>query len=561
MYERPPNQVTAELARSSATPRIVGLTICLPILISVALTFVSKAIWSGFSDPDESAHFLNAYFISDYVRHGLGTNPLAFAQDFYIHYPKLSIGHWPPAYYATIGLLFLLLPANPSTAMVISVVVSSLPALFTALLTNRYVGFSAAIAASVWYITLPTVVHENMFFHIDQALTVAILAAASAWTVFSQRPSIALASATGALISFAVLVKGNGLSLLIFVPLHVLLSGRLYMARNWRTYLIAIFTALAIGPWYAVTAGITAEGANYQAGPVYAFLALSSNLAVIRENVGVVGIGLAIVGGAGAFLRRRSDPTLWDWGAACIAIIGSTLLLHSLLPIALAGRYMAPIFPALLFLSVLGLSILGSTHLAQFDFKIRWIIVGLLALLLAAPNVSAIANLRPKPDFRTTDAVDVLELPLAPNMPSILLVDGDSGDEGAVVALVALKDRYRQHYIVRASQLLSSSDFMGRKYRLKVNSPGEALNALPRLGVSTVIMVQRDNEPAFPHSSLLYEGLMDRSSGYRLVKALPAQDAYGTTYVFAAEHPSTPDLRLLQELNFPLKAQAFSTGR
>jgi len=64
----------------------------------------AQSFSAGFSGADEPSHFLNGYFISSYLQHHFGTNPMAFATDFYIHYPKISIGQWPPAYYGLLSL-------------------------------------------------------------------------------------------------------------------------------------------------------------------------------------------------------------------------------------------------------------------------------------------------------------------------------------------------------------------------------------------------------------------------------------------------------------------------
>src|SRR6185369_15418935 len=45
---------------------------------------------------DEGAHFLTGVMISDYVRHGIPMSPFRFANQFYLHYPKIAFGSWPP---------------------------------------------------------------------------------------------------------------------------------------------------------------------------------------------------------------------------------------------------------------------------------------------------------------------------------------------------------------------------------------------------------------------------------------------------------------------------------
>ena len=37
--------------------------------------------------PDESAHFVTALMVRDYLRTGLGQPPMSFAENYYLHYP------------------------------------------------------------------------------------------------------------------------------------------------------------------------------------------------------------------------------------------------------------------------------------------------------------------------------------------------------------------------------------------------------------------------------------------------------------------------------------------
>src|SRR5262249_3531473 len=63
--------------------------------------------WSGAyssdfaANPDEPGHAVSSLAVYDYFRAGLHQNPIAFAETYYLHYPKLAIGHWPPIFYCS----------------------------------------------------------------------------------------------------------------------------------------------------------------------------------------------------------------------------------------------------------------------------------------------------------------------------------------------------------------------------------------------------------------------------------------------------------------------------
>jgi len=58
--------------------------------------------------PDEAAHFMNALLVRDYLTQGLGQNPLRFAEEYYLNYPKIAPGMWPPLFHGVLGLVMLL---------------------------------------------------------------------------------------------------------------------------------------------------------------------------------------------------------------------------------------------------------------------------------------------------------------------------------------------------------------------------------------------------------------------------------------------------------------------
>jgi len=63
---------------------------------------VAVQLWLGAyqvdlgNHPDESVHFLNALVLRDYLTNSFGTNPVSFASNYYLHYPKIAPLVWPP---------------------------------------------------------------------------------------------------------------------------------------------------------------------------------------------------------------------------------------------------------------------------------------------------------------------------------------------------------------------------------------------------------------------------------------------------------------------------------
>lgn len=530
---------------------------------SAAAILFLRVPLAGFSAADEPAHFLNAYFIHRWLTGEFGWHPLAAAIDFYVHYPKLAIGHWPPLHYALVAATFQLLPATPPVAMVVNLVLSTLPALFVGVVVGRLAGPGAAIAACIWYGVLPIVVQSQMFFMTDQAVTAWACAAAAAWVVHAARPGLASALAFAALAAAAVLTKGSGWLVGLLPALHIALTGRWHLLRDGRLYFAAAAAAIVLAPWYFVTARLTAGSWAFEPGLDYAFASVAANAAAIAGSLGPVGVLLAGYELVQAARGRRLDARRWDWCAVCAALVIATLALHAVVPASLEMRFMAPALPAGVTLAALGLSRL----LAGQPAGRRAIALALAGVVLLWPAARFLTTTAPKVDLRAADAASAIADASRPGglgtaaAPSIWLIDGTAGAEGAMIAEVAVRDAARSIYLTRSSQLLSQSDWNGRHYRLLVRDETDTLTRLRALGVRGVAVIFRDGAAAAPHTGLLLRALGAPGSGYRLAHRFEHRHrAAGHTELWIATQPVHADLAGLRAATFPAKFKSLGAS-
>ena len=523
------------------------------LLVCAAVATHLQALAVGFSGADESAHFLNAFFVHEYLGQRFGWQPLAAAQEFYLHYPKLSIGQWPPLHYAILGALFAVVPPTPGSAMALNLLASALPVLFVAAVSHRLAGALAAVGAAVWYATLPVVLQAMLFFMTDQAVTLWVCAAAAAWVGYAARPTLAGALLFAALAAAAVLTKGNGWQAVLVPPVHLALTRRLRLLADWRLYVSAAVGLAALVPWYLVTLRLTSDSWFFEPGWAYARLAAVHNAGVLAGNLGGAGLALAGLGAASAWRRRGEQPQAWSWAAVCVALATATFVFQAAAPAGLEARFMAPALPALVVLTVLGLRAAGGWLQARLPRRVARGVLAALALTLALPGYRFSAAELPKVDLRLAPVAEAI---VAAPAPSIWLVDGSAGAEGALIAQVAARDAARGRYLVRASQLLADSNWTGQRYRLRTESPADAARALGALGVRGVVLVRRATDQTQPHSHLLAAALADPGSGYRLVQRLEHLNRVGATELYEAVQPPAPDLDRLRAISAPSKARA-----
>lgn len=523
-----------------------------------------QAYQAGFSGADEPAHFLNGVFVSSYLHGHAGANPMAYAVEYYLHYPKISIGHWPPAYYGLLGLLLLVLPATPQAAFAINLVVSALPAAALggalAWLADRRV----ALAGCAIYVLTPLAVEGQAYFMLDQVLTACCCAAAIAWLAYTRRPGWARAALFAALCAGAVLIKGNGW-LIVLVPLfHMLLT------RGWRLlalphlHVAALAAGLVIVPWYWLTSSIAADGFNHEAGLRYAWQALTANLHALLRNLGYAGAPLALTAIVVEYRRRRETPLRWAVVSVAVSLVLATLTLQSLVPVAIDDRYLAPALPAYTALAALGLFHVANalrgwlarrgTLTPRACGRVSLAASVLLVLAMLAPGVAHLAGRGPKVDMRAAD----LPALATEQAPAVWIIDGSSGAEGALIAELAVRDPALRHYAVRASKLLAASDFMGTRYALKYLQPQQVLDELVRLGARYVVLVRLDHQPPFPHSAQLAAALQLPAAPFRRVLSLPHRHRAGVTEVYAFAGEARANIGAVRQLGIPAKGAALS---
>jgi len=457
-------------------------------LAALALSVATGGLSHSFLDPDESAHYVNTLFIADWLRAGL-PSPMPFARDFYAHFPKLSIGHWPPGWYALLAPLFAVARPSPFGAAILSAFIAGLPALLIVWALGRVGAQRWGIAAGFAYLLLPLVANEARYFRIDQPVALVAGLAAIAWFHATERPKLWRYLLFGGLAAFATLTKGNGALAVLIPALDILMARRWRQLADWRLWIAAGATLLVVAPWYYVSFRISAGGFNYAPGPAYAWLSLKTDCAALLDTMGFVGMIAALFGAVAGWREPGFRPIV----RLSVAAILATLLFQAAIPVALEDRYVLPAIPWLAVLIAIGP--LAAAERNPIGAFVPTIVI--LATLL--PFVARLAHQPPKPDIGAPAIAARMQA-----APGIWLVDGRAGGEGAVIAEAAYADGGRHAiWAARASQWLSTSDFMGRGYQLSVRSPAEARGILDKLGVSGVVSVAEKEELDYPQSELL----------------------------------------------------------
>lgn len=553
----PVDATTAASASPSGSLRLgrrrAALVAGMAAVVALAVAFALRmdAFGAGFSGADEPSHYLNAYLVWSWLTEGFGTNPIAFAKELYVHYPKLSIGHWPPLYYGVTGPLLFALPHDPAIAFGLNLAVTVLPALMVMALLAPRIGTGWALLAGAWLVSVPLTIESASFLMLDQAVAALALAGAVVWNRYAAAPTLRDALLYGLIAGAAILVKGNGWLLGLVPVIHMALSGQVRLAINWRTWAGGAVALALAAPWTAISFAITSDGFNYAWGLDYTLTALrvfGGSLAF--DHVGVAGVILAVAGLATALRALRNDP-LRPLALACLSLILATVLFHAIVPVDLAARYMAAAVPPLVLLGAVGgWALVGRLGVPP---RRRGILAVTLLAILMLPGLTFLWAQDGKVDLR----MDVAAAAVTGTAPTVVVVDGSSGAEGALAAETAIRDPARQVWVVRSSDLLAASDFMGNSYALRHETAAEVLAALSDLGAGMIVIAQGEGVQPYPHNAQLLAALQAADSPYQLERRLPHRNRTGETRIYRHMDPPPVDAARVRALNMPEKAPTF----
>src|SRR5437899_10449358 len=107
--------------------------------------------------PDEGAHYINGLLIHDYVVDGLPGSPLGYALQYYVHYPRVTIGHWPPLYYVVQALLYFMTGPSTQAALFLQAVFGAGVATVIGWVISRFAGWIVGALAGLATLAAPQI--------------------------------------------------------------------------------------------------------------------------------------------------------------------------------------------------------------------------------------------------------------------------------------------------------------------------------------------------------------------------------------------------------------------
>jgi hypothetical protein len=437
---------------------------------------------------DEPAHFVTGLMVRDYVAQGFPGSPVAYARNYYVHYPKVSLGHWPPVFYLVQAAWTLIIPPGHISLMLLMAAITAL--LATAV--QRAVGtqFSSgwALGAGAFWLSLPAIEVFSRDIMAEMLVALIVFLAVLAYGRYLDTERWQPAAWFGVLVALGLLTKGTAIQLAVVPPVAILLRGRLDLLRRVSFWIPAILVGAIAGPWYLWVPGAQHESVARFGGAAIHPQRLTDTLLVWFHMLGVVAAVAAV---AGLYLSWKSIRTgEGKWAAGLAVVLGAYL--SRLLIGAFEDRHL---------IANLSVLILFGVVAAERVLRRReW--VGVMAsLTLIGFNVYSSPV---KPYFGYSGvARRILAHPEFDN--SVILTCSNAGGEGMLISEIAMRESRPGHYILRATKMLASSDWMGWDYKPLYADSNALLSSLEAVPVGIVVIDEAGRRT--PHGRMLYEGL------------------------------------------------------
>ena len=494
------------------------------LLIAVAGQWFTGVYDNDLSQwPDEGCHYINGLLIHDYMADGLPGNPLRYALQYYIHYPRVTIGHWPPFYYLVQAALYFITGPSTSVALLLQAVVGAGTAATVGWLVGRLGGWFPALLASLATLAAPEIFIGMQSVMLDVPITLLTCLAMVAWARFLLEDTWPWSSAFALAAVAAIMTKGNGIFLALVPPLSVAVTGRLCLLRNWRFWLPAPIVAVLTGPWYMLTYGTTASGFVNSWGH-FVVEAVPGYGPLLHAQIGFVGLVFAVLGAFRVLLDRE-----WSWqralGISAVCVFVSGFAFSCIVPAGIEGRYLAPVVPALVILAYFGIDWILRSRVAST----RTVVIGLSFFAILAVEYRF-----PETTSRAMNAASNKIFAAAGDNPFILVGSTGAG-EGAFTAEVATRDRSRQKYVVRGFAALGSGDFMGTDYRPRFATSSDEAEWIEGRGIGWVVVDTSPSSLLWKHNALLLEIARSGRQGWSLAGRFP--NSRGETLVYNVSIP------------------------
>jgi hypothetical protein len=507
--QKPPSRVLAAVS--------VVVVASLLFLFGVALASRGGVFRSELTrESDEPAHYITALLVRDYVAQGMPGKPLAFAKNYYLHYPKVAFGHWPPIFYVLQAAWMLVFGVSRTSVLCLILTTTALlGATLYAVVTRALGSWAAGLATAALFVCLPLVQAYSGVLMADMIVALLSFWTILVWARYMDAPSWRLAIGFALLSIATILTKGNGFALALVPPMAIMLCRRWEVLKRLSLYGSVLLVVAGAAPWHLITLRLVLPTMQY---PFSAGFMASSSLFLWGQLLRAPGIlvsAFALVGVAAKVVGPyRSGRVESLWGTAFAQII-AVWLFHTLVPAGLEKRYLLAALAPWLMFAAAGIQWVSDRLSGRFLPARGWAVV-----LSSVAGIVFFATVFDIPQKRGVGLQEVAEeLTSNPEFRnSVIMCSSQGNGEAILISEVAMREARPGHIILRANRMLADNDWNGDNYKIKMKTPAEVEQFLEAAAVDVVVLDLKPDHDFEHHQQLL---ATVRGPGWRRIGIYP----------------------------------------
>jgi hypothetical protein len=478
--------------------------------------------------PDESGHYVTGLLIRDYAAAGFRPAPRPFAESYYLHYPRISFGHWPPFFHVVEAFWTLLFSGSRASVLVLIAVLTAATAAVLYFFLETQFGTILAAGGALLFLFVPLVRDYAGMIMTETTVALLCLIAALYYARYLRTESMGAACGFGVAALLAILTKPNGWLLGLVPPLCVLITRRWALLRRASFWLPAAIV-LPGAAWYAWNLQTARRGWTPTSNPRDLLLSVFMfQLIQIAKLAGPAVLALALAGFFRRLIRpgRNAEPEWVSLGALWIA----TLLFHSFIAPVGESRHLLTSVPCEAAFAMAGCDWLAKRF--RSGSRVRRIGLGrldvhsglaqtALVLVCFALLFAGAPKVLDKPRSGLSELAAFLSSRTEQNHGTFFIHSDVPADEGAFVAEIAMRDKRPDHMVIRDSKWLS----------IETTAEG-LLRQLELEGVQILVLDGPPGRPASRKLQLLEEAVRDHPqraallwNGYPAIRAFELREA------------------------------------
>jgi hypothetical protein len=484
--------------------------VCVVLLQWRANTFRSEL--GG--DPDEPAHYVTGLMVHDYIAAGFPGSPMPYARDYYLHYPKVALGHWPPFFYVVQAVWTLVFTTSRTSVMLLMAAITALLATVLCESLRDECSLAVGMGAAALMISVPVIEEASHLLMAEMLVALLVLLAVLAYGRYLDTEGWRPALWFGIWFTLALLTKGTAIQLALVPPLAVLFGRRWHLLRRFSFWLPAILVLSIAGPWYLRVPGAQHESVARYGGLTFFRYRLTETPVDWADMLGIVLLAAATLGLLICCRQILRGSAAGKWTASLAVLLGVYLVRPFIG--AFEDRHLVVNIPVLLMFSAMGAAwCLRQPRWQRLKATPRNLLVGLVLIALVSFNVRESPV---KLHYGFSEAAqDLLSRPAFKD--SVFLICGSPTSEGVLISEVAARESRPGHIVLRASKMLASQDWMGLHYQPIFHDQDDVLQYLESIPTGIVIIDAEGRET--PHGHLLSQGIQLHPEKWELLAQYP----------------------------------------